>query len=233
VSSALERRRFSRSEVEQIVRRAAELQETSHDGRIEHGASLSEIEQLAARVGLDPAHVRAATRELYQKVRPGLGQRFLGGPTQPRLRRVIPRALSDAQLETLLHAIQRETGAIGNVSTVGHTIIWTSGAGQALRRSVSISSSGGETTILMDMNVGQLAGGLFGGIGGGVGGGLGINALVWAIIQHSAVLGAVAGGVFVGAYLVPRWIFGKVVGAWIAQGERLLDTLATQAAALP
>jgi hypothetical protein len=228
MTSALEKRRFSRSEVEQIVRRAAELQETSHDGRIERGASLAEIEQLAARVGLDPAHVRAATMQLYQPAVPGFAQRLLGAPTRPRLRRVIARALSDEQIESLLPVIQTELGTIGSVAMVGHTLNWTQGAAQ-LRRAVTISSSGGETTILVELNLAQLAGGLFGGIGGGVGGGLGVNALVWATLHHSVVLGGLAGVVFLGAYLLPRWIFGKVAGSWIVQSERLLDKLAAAA----
>ena len=62
MGSELMRRRFSRDEVERIVRRAAELQQGDPTGRTAQGTSLEEIERLAAAEGIDPRLVSEAIR---------------------------------------------------------------------------------------------------------------------------------------------------------------------------
>jgi hypothetical protein len=227
MSSALEKRPVARGEVERIVRRVAELQPASHDARIEHGASLSEIEQLAAKAGLDPTHVRAAALQLYEPEAPGLARRLLGAPTELRLRRVIPRALSVEQLEALVRVVQDE-GIAGQVSRVGHTLTWTSGANRsAMRRAVTLCSGAGETTLTFEVDAGELSGHFFD-WGAVI---LVPIALLAALFLHAPVLNALA-GVALPLFLRPRKGFRSAMGRVVEQGTHLLDKIAEKAARL-
>ncbi len=226
MSKPIDDKRFTRGEVELIVRRAAELQERAPSAeRLPEGSSLAEIQALGAQLGLDPARVKAAALELHQPKKAGLGAVLLGAPTKLRLTRVVPRAIPKEAFEALMLEIQRAMDDSGNVALVGGTLTWSSSGQRPVRRAITISSSAERTTMTMEIQAGQLAGGLFGGIGGGVGGGVGINALVWTIVRHSPLLGAVTGAVVLGSYLLPRFIFQRVMEAQVRRGEALLDRL--------
>lgn len=226
MSKPIDDKRFTRGEVELIVRRAAELQQrTPSAERLPEGSSLAEVQALAAQLGIDPARVETAALELYQPPKAGLAALLLGAPTRLRLSRVVPHALPTEAFETLMLAIQREMDDTGTVAFVGSTLTWSASGPRPVRRSITISSSGERTTMTMEIQAGQLAGGLFGGVGGGVGGGMGSNALAWAIIRHSPLLGAVTAAVFLGGYFLPRFIYQRVVDGHIRRGEALLDRL--------
>lgn len=229
MSKPIDDKRFTRGEVELIVRRAAELQErTPSAERLPEGSSLAEIQALAAQLGIDPARVETAALELHRPAPVGLAARLLGAPTRLRLTRVVPRAIEKEAFEALMLAIQREMDDAGNVALVGGTLTWSSSAQRPVRRAITISSSAERTTMTMEIQAGNLAGGLFGGIGGGVGGGVGINALAWTIIRHSPLLGALTAAVFAGSYLLPRFIYTRMVKAQLRRGEALLDRLEEQ-----
>jgi hypothetical protein len=226
MSKRVEDKRFARDEVQLIVRRAAELQQRSpSDERIAAGASLAEIEALAGRAGIAPAHVRTAALELHQPQKASLAQRALGAPASLRLSRVVPRALAKEAFEKLMLAIQRDMKDTGNVALVGNTLTWSSSGQRPLRRSITISTNDERTTVTLEVQAGPIAGALFGGIGGGVGGGAGMNALVWAILHHSPELGLLTAAILGGSYLLPRFIFKRVMAAQLRKGEELLDRL--------
>jgi hypothetical protein len=222
-------KQFARDEVQLIVRRAAELQQrSSSDERIPAGASLAEIEALADRAGIDRAHVRAAAMELHRPTKASLGQLALGAPSRLRLSRVVPRAIAKGAIEQLMLDIQREMKDNGIVGLVGNTLTWSSSGQRPVRRSITVSAGDDCTTLTLEIQAGPVAGGLFGGIGGGVGGGAGVNALIWAILQHSPELGVLAAAILLGGYMLPRFIFKRVMAAQLRQGEALLDRLAEQ-----
>jgi hypothetical protein len=229
MSKRIEEKRFSRAEVELIVRRTAELQARAPSvERVPEGASLAEIETLAQQLGIDSAGVRTAALELHRPKKPSLGRLVWGAPFRARLRRVVPRAIDKEAFEPLLLAIQREMDDVGNVALVGNTLTWTVSGPRPIRRSITLSSSDGRTIATLEMQAAQLAGGLFCGIGGGLGGSAGVNALVWAIIRHSPGLGVLTAAVFLGSYLFPRFIFSRVMAAQIRRGEEMLDRLTAQ-----
>jgi len=231
MSKPIEDKRFTRGEVELIVRRAAELQErTPSAERLPEGSSLAEIQALAAQLGIDPAGVKTAALELYRPQRAGLGALIWGSPMRLKLSRVVPRAIAKESFEALMLAIQSEMDDAGNVALVGNTLTWSSTGQRPVRKSITISSSAERTTMTMEIHGRQLAGGLYGGIGGGVGGGVGGNALVWTLARHSALLGVVTGAVFLGSYLLPRFIFQRVMAGHARRGEALLDRLEAQIA---
>jgi hypothetical protein len=234
MAKRIENKRFTRGEVELIVRRAAELQERppSYD-RVPEGASLAEIQTLASQLGIEADSVKAAALELHGPKRVGLGALVLGAPSRLRLSRVVPRPIAKEGFEPLMLEIQREMEDAGSVALVGNTLTWSASAPRAVRRSISISTGDQRTTMTLEVQAGQLAGGLFGGIGGGLGGGLGVNALVWAIVRHSPALGALTAAIFLGSYWLPRLIFERVMAAEIRRGEALLDRLAERVRALP
>lgn len=57
-------RAYTEREIAALLARAAELQQAAPDAPLGPTLSLPEVERIAAEAGLDPAHVRAAAREL-------------------------------------------------------------------------------------------------------------------------------------------------------------------------
>lgn len=219
-------KRFSRQEVELIVRRAAELQRRPSDDRIAAGASLAEVEALAGQLGIERSHVRAAALELHRPKAGGLAVRLLGAPTRLRLSRTLPRAITSDAFERLLLIIQ-EAEESGNVAVVGNTLTWSSGQ-RPVRRTIVVSSHEDGTTLTLDIQARPLAGGLFAGFGGGFGIAAGANAAAAAVAQHSLALGALTAAIGATAYLVPRFVFRRRIAGEIRRGEALLDRLVAE-----
>src|SRR5690348_5739697 len=100
------RRRFSEGEVQQIVKRAAEIEATSPT---QSGAmTIGGVEALAAEVGIEPALVRKAAGSLDSTRSGAPGalmsapyNRWVGGPTRLFNEREIDGELPDAEFPTL------------------------------------------------------------------------------------------------------------------------------------
>jgi predicted lipid-binding transport protein (Tim44 family) len=82
----------------------------------------------------------------------------------------------------VLDIIRREIGEVGQIGSVGRTFSW-SVSNQNRKLQISVMPRGGRTTVRIDEQINNIAGGVFGGIMGGGGGGLG-----------GAMMGAIAGG---------------------------------------
>src|SRR5215204_785763 len=105
--------RYTEQQLVEILRRAAERQEgltTEPDGRF----SLAEIQQIAAEVGIAPAHVAAAAGEVWQKVEPPTGT--LGAPTSFRFERWLDGEISESAIGDLFDVARREIGLQGQVN---------------------------------------------------------------------------------------------------------------------
>ena len=173
------RRRFSESEVQEIVRRAAELEASNPTAS---GAlTVGGVEALAAEVGIAPEIVRQAARSLASPaaaaevpaVTANRDNPWTGGPTRLACERVVEGEVPDAEFPYLVEEIRRVLGHPGQVSQLGRTFSWTSmrGAGSTRNIEVAVMVRGGRTRISAHESLGALMGGIFGGVGGGVGGG--------------------------------------------------------------
>ncbi|MBT8462839.1 MAG: serine/threonine protein kinase [Gemmatimonadetes bacterium] len=137
-------------EMRAILARASEL-EVERAGRIEQGdqaLTMGSVEQVAAEVGIPPAHVRAAAAEVRgaSEVENEIVRRIATEPALPIRRRslVFPRApdvsfakerltaeravegeISEAAYPEVVDIIQDELDLVGHVSTVGRTLTWS------------------------------------------------------------------------------------------------------------
>jgi serine/threonine protein kinase len=176
------RRRFSDAEVQEVLKRAAELDATqpTQSGALTIGA----IQQAAAEAGIDPALVRSAAAALgshpmgstspAEKLVPFTAQWVAGGPTRISIERVVRGELSEADCAYLIDDVRGVLGIMGIVGTLGKSVSFVaqrSGGGLGRDLQVSITMRSGQTRISIREGLGQLAGATFGGICGGAGGG--------------------------------------------------------------
>jgi serine/threonine protein kinase len=199
------RRQYSEDEVQEIVKRASEMEATNPTAG---GAmTIGGVEALAADVGIAPAVVRAAAQSLS---RPGVvlppamasrPNRWINGPTSVTYERIVDGELPESEYQSLVDEIRRLLNQVGQVSQLGRSFSWSTGrsAKNSMRDiEIAVSVRAGKTRILVRENLAALIGGIFGGIGGGLGGG-----------GMGPVLG-ILGGVFhlgVGlVVIVPLWL---------------------------
>src|SRR5438445_4046635 len=170
------RRRYSRGEVQEIVKRASEPEATTPTAG---GAmTLGGVEALAAEAGIASRVVRAAAESLVPAPAPapaaGLRRnRWVGGPTTLLFERVVEGEVPDSEWLGLVDEIRRVMNNVGQVSQFGRSFSWVAARRGASQRDleVAVSVRGGQTRITIRENLASLMGAVFGGIGGGMGGG--------------------------------------------------------------
>src|SRR5438105_10757368 len=201
--AAAPRRRYSGGEVEEIVKRAAELEATAPTTG---GAmTIGGVEALAAEVGIARDVVRAAAQSLTPAgagapSEPPRSNRWLGGPTTLLFERVVEGEVPDSEWLGMVDEIRRALKNVGQVSQFGRSFSWVAARRGASQRDleVAVSVRGGHTRIAIRENLASLIGGIFGGIGGGMGGG-GFGPII-AVFASLHVTGAAFGAV------VPLWL---------------------------
>jgi len=198
------RRRFNQHEVQEIVRRASELEATSPT--MSGALTLGGVEALAGEVGIPRDMVRSAAESLAMSDPPtdsGLlapSNRWLGGPTKLLYERVIEGELPEGEFPVMVGEIRRVLQNVGQVSQLGRSFSWSSHRSSARTEiEVSVVVHGGRTRILIQENLANLIGGIYGGIGGGLGGG---------------GMGPIAGGIAAG--LGAPFLLPIVIPLWIA-----------------
>jgi uncharacterized membrane protein len=232
--AAAPRRRYSGDEVQEIVKRASEIEATSPTAS---GAlTIGGVEALAAEVGIAPQTVRAAANAVASAAPPAAParhSRVIGGPTKILFERVVEGELPDTEYSALVEEIRRIIGQVGMVSQLGRSFSWSTSRGVSSRRDleVAVSVRGGRTRIAVQESLGPLAGAVFGGIGGGMGGG-----------GMGPIMGILAGGLHVHgamiALVVPLWLATTFVTARTVYSrtsrkrERELERLADRLAAI-
>jgi hypothetical protein len=199
------RRRFSGGEVEEIVKRASEIEATAPTAG---GAmTIGGVEALAAEVGIAPDVVRAAAQSMKSAgvtrgaLEPPRRNPWIDGPTSLVFERVVDGELPDTEWQVLVDEIRRVLRNAGQVSQFGRSFSWVAARGTAVRRDLEIAVSvrGGSTRITIQENMGQLIGAVYGGIGGGMGGG-GLGPMLGILGGALHVAGPLL------AALVPVWL---------------------------
>lgn len=223
-------RKYSDQEIRSIVKQASEMQV---ERPTEEGAlSLGAVQQIAAQVGIDPERVRAAAANLDRKETKTIWRRIAGAPTTLRIERFVEGEVPESEFATLVEEIRVTLRDVGNVSTLGRSLTWSTarfGQGPSARDiHITVTPRAGKTRILVDERLSQLAGGVFGGIvGGGGGGGSGALIGVLAGALHAPIVAA--GGVIMavgGSYLIARTLFRRTVSKRRQEIDELLDRLA-------
>lgn len=231
-----ERERYSDAELRAILSRAAQLQaeQPTEDG----AHSIGSVEQIAAAVGIPPARVQEAVRQLEART----GPEPVAPPPRPKPAReakrlVVERTVQGEILETayigIVEEIRATLATVGFVSLYfGGSLAWkttpTDEAGRSIE--ITIAVQGGKTNIRIDERL-DLTGAraLLPPLGTAGGGALGIIISLamggndWAMILPAGLLG-IWGGVLTASTLISKDSKRRK-----PQLEALADRLATLA----
>jgi len=201
------RRRYSGGEVEEIVKRATELEATapSTGGAMTIGG----VEALAAEVGIAPKVVRAAAASL--SLEPVQRNPWIDGPTMLSYERVVEGELPDTEWQVLVDEIRRVLKNSGQLSQFGRSFSWVAARSPGIRRDLEIAVSvrAGQTRIIIQEGLSQLIGAVYGGIGGGMGGG-GMGPII-GIFAGALHLAGPAVAVMVPLWLATTYVTARVV----------------------
>ena len=224
------RRRYDTSEVDEIVRRASQLELSNPT--TSGSMTLGSVEAIAAEVGIRPTLVRSAVASMTPRtsLAPTKPNRYIGGPTRIMIERVVRGELPESEFGRVVDEIQRQFQQFGHVGQLGRSFTWSVARGTRGGRdlNVSVRVYDGATRIVIEEGLGRLIGGLFGGIGGGAGGG-GVGPIVGALAaSHAAafipiVLPAYLALVFGTA----RTIYHKAAGSRERKLNDIADSLAS------
>jgi serine/threonine protein kinase len=228
-------RRYSDSEVEEIVRQAAEEQ-LAHP--TEAGMSLNTIQQIAADVGISPERVERAARALEVRERVGppakveTGTFWLGSPTTIASERVVQGEASESAHEDIVDEVQAMFSTEGQVDARSRSLTWrtekpTLGKRRAVQ--VRVSSRAGRTRIQVQEKLGELAASLFPSITvGGGGGGLAI-----ILSLGGPEFGWLAAGVFGAVWVGGMHALARAIFRGVAHQKRNdLEELGSRIAAI-
>jgi hypothetical protein len=228
------RRRYSGGEVDQIVKRASELEATAPT---QSGAmTIGGVEALAAEVGIKPDLVRQAAQEVRQRSTPQAPaehltpNQWIGGPTRIYFERVVDVEVPEAEFPTMVEEIRRLVRNVGQVSQLGRSFSWGAVRGTSRRDlEVAVSVRGGRTRITIQENLNLLIGAVYGGIGGGMGGGgmgpiMGI--LGGALNFHPPALLAIVPFWLATTFVTARTVYRKTTRKRVRELEALADRLA-------
>lgn len=233
------RRRYSDGEVQEIVKRASELEASSPTAS---GAmTIGGVEALAAEVGIAPQAIREAERSLRatpgEAPLPARPNRWIGGPTSLMYERVVEGELLEEDYPALVEEIRSALNNVGQVSQFGRSFSWIATRRGASQREleVAVSVRGGRTRISIKESLAPLLGAVYGGIGGGMGGG-GMGPIVGILAGALHIAGPAV------VAIVPMWLATTFVTARTVyrrsstrrtkELERLADRLASLTAEL-
>src|SRR6266571_4097852 len=228
------RRRYDKDEVQEIVKRATEIEAN----KTASGAmTIGGVQALAGEVGVAPELVRAAAESLQApyvmpgSLAPNRTNNWIAGPTEILFERVIEGELPESEYATVVEEIRRVLRNAGQVSHFGRSFSWVAARGSAIRRDLEVAFSvrRGQTRVTIQENLNQLTGAVFGGIGGGMGGGgmgpiigVGVGALH---LVGAAVITVVP--VWLGiTYLTARTVYRRSSMKRLREAEELANRLA-------
>jgi serine/threonine-protein kinase len=229
------RRRYDKDEVQEIVKRATELEAT----KTASGAmTIGSVEALGGEVGVAPELVRAAAESLRRPTTPNAGTAnkinpWISGPTRLLFERTVDGELPDTEYETLVDEIRQIMQDSGQVSQFGRSFTWASsrpGPNSGVRRhlEVTISMRGGRTRITVQESLSNLIGGVFGGIGGGMGGGgMGpIMGILGGVLHMGPGVIAIVPIWLSITYATARYVYRRMTRKRAVEMEALADRMA-------
>lgn len=231
------RRRYDKDEVEEIVKRATELEAT----KTASGAmTIGGVEALAGEVGVAPELVRAAAGAIRRPATPNPPGRpanvpnpWIAGPTRLLFERVVDGELPEEDYETIVDEIRQILQDAGQVTQFGRSFTWSAarpGSNSGVRRSLEITVSirSGRTRITVQESLANLIGGVYGGIGGGMGGGgMGPMLGIAAGALHLGPLTVLLVPVWLGiTYATARYVYRRSTGKKASELEDLANRLA-------
>jgi eukaryotic-like serine/threonine-protein kinase len=186
-----------------------------------------------ARAAMTPAQRRPSVLPAVT-IKDGPKQRanpFLGTPTRIVVEATIDGEMPERDYDLVLDIIRREIGEVGQIGSVGRTFSW-SVSNQNRKLQISVMPRGGKTTVRIDEQLSNVAGGIFGGIMGGVGGGAGgaVMGTIAANTHRPLLAFAAWASVVVSAFAGARFTLRRVATFRKEKLHDVADQLAKQIA---
>lgn len=201
-----ESKRYSDGEVSAIIQGALDIGRKDGGG----GLLLSEIEGIARETGIPVEHVRLALERVLEGRDRSLGRVLLGSETSLERLDLVPRALTQGQLESLNKSLPMLTNSPDPSLVDGGSLSWRRGLLKSFLDgfplSLSISQAEGGTKIAVRARLGPVAAVLF-----AVSGGLGALAGV-----KLALLGLLVAGI--GTVSLPASLAALAIGGVVGLG---------------
>ncbi len=231
------KKKFSDTEVRQIVTRAANIQ--AERPTRESALSLGGLQQIAAEVGIPPEHVREAAHDLQRSPEEPRRGGIFGLSPKIEVERVVDGEIGEEDFDALVREIQVAMGEVGRINqTFGKSLSWNSlsfqnslpGSGRLTH--VIVSPKAGQTQITITESAGNTvaATSLLALTATGVGFFLlyGLAAGIGATPANPGIMAvATVGAAFVGSYFAARrgfqWFIRRRVGSLSGLLDRLSD----------
>jgi serine/threonine protein kinase len=213
-----ERPRYSNTQVDALLERAAAIDATADDD--DTNLTIGAVEQAAAQVGIRPTHVRQAAAEVVGPRSASPPQRYQPRPetfvVQERkiaIERELQGEIGSDRFEALVTTIHNALGLWGHASIMGRTLTWSPAAQGSSGRNilVTVTPREGRTVLHIEERL-------------DVAGGKPYLIPPAAALGGLFVLGTVAAlGAPDGAALVPA-LFGAGGSAWLAERGLTFNT---------
>jgi hypothetical protein len=222
-----EKQKYTESEFALILQKAIELQERRGAVDAGHGLSLSEIQAIAAEIGLEPALVEQAA-SLVPRTGSGKLALLFGGPSVYQMEYSVAGEIPRDDFGKLVDAIRRTTGHQGQVTEVLGSLEWQT-VGEVSQILVAVSPRDGQTSVKILANRGPAAvlTFLFPGLAGLIGIGI-----AGAIIEPSTVPGvaSIIVAAVGGAFLTSRTIWKATTARFRTRLRDMMASLSTTVA---
>jgi hypothetical protein len=141
-------RRLSEKQVREILRRAAELQESRGAELVQLGPTTADVQKIGEELGMDPACLRTAIEEVLSgqtEAKSG----FWGGPVVMQTERVYQSELTDDDWHEILSEMRTLFGRTGSVSEVAGAREWDGSRAVLDPIHVSARSKSGSTKVTL------------------------------------------------------------------------------------
>jgi len=218
----IDERRFTDEEVREILRRAVRTV-PSHAVTRSEGLSLAELKAIGQEVGIDPARLEDAARDLVSG-RSDRSSLLLGAPTVLALERRVEGTFDPKDTPEILSAIRRIMGRQGVASEIHGSLEWRA-EGDTGARLITLSTRDGVMTISASANLNSAAAVTF--LPGGILGVIVSVAGLSELLREGSVVGLVLFlGVIPILYPILRSILRRVSDSEARKLQRVVDELA-------
>jgi hypothetical protein len=211
-------RRFTEEEVSEILKRAAELDQSSTSLAPSRGMTLAELESIAREAGISPAAVQQAAKHTEASAQ--ITQRLVGLPIGVGRTVELERKLTDDEWARVVADLRTTFDARGRLRDEGPLRSWSNGNLQANLEPTST----GQRLRLRTFKANAQAW-ILGGMGMiGIGAIVGLIAAVNGTLAETAALGKAVGLMAGGSALIA--IGALTVPAWARLRRRQMDEIA-------
>lgn len=227
MSPTNDERRYSDEEFALILRTASEVQAGPDPAPPRQGLTLSEIQEIAAEVGIDPDRVSKAAALLPSATGEGLS-RLVGGHPRHRLEHTVKGGVPTAALGRVIDLARREMDTQGETREVLGGLEWKGGT-STTSVTVSVTPREGETVLQASTDRSETMAGIFAGVTLPVGGIIGVTLGKLVFGESDAGIAAALISGMTPALIFARAIWKRSTRHWRERLFHLMDAMAREA----